>query len=86
MKEFRKEIDSKLTKEQLTRIKETDERRQEMIRQNRRNRDNDSLGNRDFRRGDRDIRPDRNRRPFPGERPPDYGSPPPPHDTTNPIR
>ncbi len=37
MKEFRKELDSNLTKEQIARLKEMDERRQEMIRQNRRN-------------------------------------------------
>jgi hypothetical protein len=37
MKEFRKELDSNLTREQLTRIKEMDDRRQQMIRQNRKN-------------------------------------------------
>jgi ElaB/YqjD/DUF883 family membrane-anchored ribosome-binding protein len=37
MKDFRKEIDSKLTKEQIARLKEMDEKRQEMIRQNRLN-------------------------------------------------
>ena len=35
MKEFRKELDLNLTKEQLARLKEMDERRQDMIRQNR---------------------------------------------------
>ncbi|MBG0861245.1 MAG: hypothetical protein IQL11_17240 [Bacteroidales bacterium] len=78
MKEFRKEIDSKLTKEQLARIKEMDERRQEMIRQGRRNRDNDSLNNRSFGRGNRDRRPDGQRRTYPGDHPPDPGVPPPP--------
>jgi hypothetical protein len=39
MKEFRKELDLNLTKDQLTRLKEMDDRRQEMIRQNRMNRD-----------------------------------------------
>jgi histidyl-tRNA synthetase len=42
IKEMRKELDSKLTKDQLARLKAMDERRQEMIRQNRRNR-NDSV-------------------------------------------
>ena len=43
MKDFRKEIDSNLTKEQLSRLKDLDERRQEMIRQNRKNHDSDTL-------------------------------------------
>jgi hypothetical protein len=34
IKEMHKELDSKLTKDQLTRLKDMDERRQEMIRQN----------------------------------------------------
>lgn len=58
IKEFRKEIDSKLTKEQLARLKEMDERRQEMIRQGRRD-GRDSSDNRDFRRFDRNGRDDR---------------------------
>jgi hypothetical protein len=49
MKELRKELDSKLTKEQLARLKEMDERRQEMIRQSRRIH-NDSSDYRDRRR------------------------------------
>jgi hypothetical protein len=49
MKEFRKELDSNLTKEQLVRLKEMDERRQEMIRQNREKRKNDSMNHRDSR-------------------------------------
>jgi hypothetical protein len=53
MKEFRKEIDSKLTKEQLARLKEMDERRQEMIRQVRKDR-GDSLNNGGMRPFDRD--------------------------------
>jgi hypothetical protein len=77
MKAFRKELDSKLTKEQLARLKEIDDRRQEMIRQNRRNHENDSLDNRNFRRD----RPEFDRRPFPGDRPPD-NRPAPPPDTT----
>ena len=43
MKEFRKELDLNLTKDQIARLKEMDERRQEMIRQNRKNHENDSL-------------------------------------------
>ncbi len=82
MKEFRKEIDSKLTKEQLARLKEMDERRQEMIRQGRRD-GRDSSDNRDFRRFDRNGRDDRqfhDNRPMPppgGPRPPEdsIGSP-----------
>jgi hypothetical protein len=42
IKEMRKELDSKLTKDQLGRLKVMDEQRQEMIRQNRKNR-NDSI-------------------------------------------
>src|SRR4030042_420711 len=54
MKEFRKEIDSRLTKEQLERMKEMEERRQEMIRQGRRDRrdSSDDRDGRDFRRFD----------------------------------
>jgi hypothetical protein len=64
MKEFRKELDMNLTKEQLARLKEMDERRQEMIRHNRNNFQNDSLN----------MRPDR--RHFPGGRPgPDFRPP-----------
>ncbi len=67
MKEFRKELDSKLTKEQLARLKEVDEQRQEMIKQFRRN-PNDSTGERNMRRRERDGRPFHNDRPMP---PPD---------------
>lgn len=42
MKELRKELDSKLTKEQLSRLKEMDDRRQEMIRDSRRNKNDSS--------------------------------------------
>ena len=49
MKEFRKDLDLNLTKEQLARLKEMDERRQEMIRQNRKNHENDTLSTRDGR-------------------------------------
>ena len=50
MNEFRKEVDLILTKDQIARLKEMDERRQEMIRQNRRNHENDTLGNHHERR------------------------------------
>ncbi|MGE5419990.1 MAG: hypothetical protein ACM3UT_07370 [Chloroflexota bacterium] len=57
MKAFRKELDSKLTKEQLARLKEMDEKRQEMIRQSRINRGKDSLNRRfDGHYGDRPYR------------------------------
>jgi hypothetical protein len=65
MKEFRKELDSNLSKEQLARLKEMDERREEMIRQNRKNRENDTLNNR------------MDRRHSPNGRPPSDGQPPP---------
>lgn len=71
MKEFRKELDLNLTKEQLERLKEMDDRRQEMIRQNRKNRQNDTLNSRD------------ERRHYPGRRLEHEGPPPfPDHDTT----
>ena len=50
MKEFRKEVDLNLTKDQIARLKEMDERRHEMIRQNRRNHENDTLNNHHERR------------------------------------
>jgi hypothetical protein len=56
MKEFRKEIDSYLTRDQIARLKEMDERRQQMIRHNRsdhRNDTTDSWGDRHHFRGDR---------------------------------
>jgi AraC-like DNA-binding protein len=43
MKAFRKEIDTNLSDEQRARLKEMDEKRQEMIRQNRMNHRNDSF-------------------------------------------
>lgn len=78
IKAMRKELDSNLTKEQLVRLKEMDERRQEMMRQERKRRDNDTTRYRN------------NGRPFPGgspERGHDPQGPPPPpypndHDTT----
>ena len=50
MKEFRKEVDSNLSKDQLTRLREMDDRRQGMIRQNMKNREGDSLNFRNERR------------------------------------
>jgi len=49
MRDFRKEIDLNLTKEQIARLKAMDERRQKMTRQNRKNRENDTLNYRDDR-------------------------------------
>jgi AraC-like DNA-binding protein len=72
MKEFRKELDLNLTKEQLARLKEMDERRQELIRQNRKNHENDTLDTRPGRR----YNPDR--RPSPDGPPPSF----PDHDST----
>jgi hypothetical protein len=46
LKDFRKELDSKLTKEQVARLKEMDEKREEMIRQYRKNWQNDSINRR----------------------------------------
>jgi hypothetical protein len=44
MKEFRKEIDTYLTRDQITRLREMDERRQQMIRHNREGHRNDTTG------------------------------------------
>lgn len=46
MQAFRKELDSKLTREQIARLKEMDEKRHEMIRQYRKNHQADSLNGR----------------------------------------
>lgn len=64
IRDMRKELDTKLTKEQLVRLKQMDERRQEMIRQNRRNH-NDSI-NPHNRPGDQQYHQFRNGRPMPG--------------------
>jgi hypothetical protein len=48
--EFRKEVDLILTKEQIARLKDMDERRQEMIRQNRRIHEKDTLNSHHERR------------------------------------
>jgi hypothetical protein len=50
MKDFRKELDQNLTKDQLARLKDLDDRRQEMVRHNRKNHDNDSTNYRENRR------------------------------------
>lgn len=64
---LRKELDSNLTKEQLARLKEMDERREEMIRQERSRHRNDTMNFRNIRR------PDSYRRRMPND-----GPPPPP--------
>lgn len=56
MKAFRKELDSKLTKDQIARLKEMDEKRQEMIRQFRMNRGNDTASRRFDRRHEGSFR------------------------------
>ncbi|OFY65285.1 MAG: hypothetical protein A2V64_05280 [Bacteroidetes bacterium RBG_13_43_22] len=79
MKAFRKELDSKLTKEQLSRLKEMDERRQEMIRQSMKNR-GDSTFHRRMRQGDQG--PSHQGRRYPGEMQGPPPPPPPPADST----
>lgn len=75
-KAMRKELDSKLTKEQLARIKEIDERREDMIRQSRRYRSDSSYYRRPGSQNNRDSM----NRPFHHSRPEEYPveSPPPP--------
>lgn len=80
MKAFRKELDSKLTKEQLLRIKEMDDRRQEMIRQNRRGK-GDSTFNRKMKPGSHGE--EHQGMPFHGEMQGPPPPPPPPPDTTS---
>ena len=72
MREFRKELDLNLTKEQISRLKTMDERRQKMIRQNRKSHENDTLNSRD------DRRRNPGRRPMPDGPPPAF----PDNDTT----
>lgn len=73
MKDFWKELEPSLTKEQLGRLKQMDQRRMEMIRQNRRN-PRDSASFRDDRRmpphDSASFRDDRRMPPPPGGRPP----------------
>ena len=67
MKDFRKELDLNLTKDQLARLKDMDDKRQKMIRENRKNHDSDSSRFRDGRPHFQDGR----RSSFPGmQRPP----------------
>ena len=56
-KAMRKELDSQLTKEQLARLKEMDQRRQEMMRQERERHKNDTGDFRNFRRRGQDRYP-----------------------------
>jgi len=65
MKEFRKEVDSTLTKDQIIRLKDMDERRQQMIRHNRNNREYDTLDSKQERRHSHDHGPDMDHRPIP---------------------
>ncbi len=71
IKAMRKELDSNLTKEQLARLKEMDERRQEMMRQERERRKNDTANFRNDRRRSPDGSPDHR---------PDFQGPPPFHE------
>jgi hypothetical protein len=57
MKEFRKELDLNLTKDQLARLKDMDDRRQKMIRESMKNYDNDTSHFRDGRPHFPDGRP-----------------------------
>jgi ADP-heptose:LPS heptosyltransferase len=50
MKDFRNELDLNLTKDQIARLKAMDERRQEMIKHNRKIRENDTIDSRGNRR------------------------------------
>jgi recombinational DNA repair protein RecT len=73
MKDFRKELDLNLTKDQIARLKEMDARREEMIRYNRKNHEDDTINMRDGRPHKPDGRPSPEGpppHPFPG------------HDTT----
>jgi hypothetical protein len=58
MNEFRKEIDSYLSKDQIARLREMDERRQEMIRNRWKSHDRDSTGFGNEPHRHRDGRPD----------------------------
>ncbi len=86
LKAMRKELDSKLTKEQITRLKEMDERRQEMIRQSRRHRNDSSYNRRpgpDSRQDSlqrKSFHHDMEQGPSPGPPPP---PPPPSQDTSD---
>jgi hypothetical protein len=69
-KAMRKELDSNLTKDQITRLKEMDERRQEMMRQERERRKNDTSNFRDNRPGPSHRGSDE--RDYQGPPPPSY--------------
>jgi hypothetical protein len=64
MKEFRKEIDSYLTKDQIARLKEMDERRRQMIQHNRSDRKNYSDSLRDERHHFHESRHSQEHDPF----------------------
>jgi hypothetical protein len=83
MKDFRKEIDELLTKEQRDKLKEMDERRQQMFKDSWRNRPDSSNGGSDRWR-DRDRGPGSDGRDYRGERPPFPNNRPPvaPPDST----
>jgi hypothetical protein len=70
MKAFRKELDSKLTKEQIARLKEMDERRQDMIRHNMKERRDSTFDGR--------MRPGGPEHSYPGRRQGERQGPPPP--------
>ena len=69
IKEMHKELDSKLTKDQLTRLKVMDDRRQKMIRQNWRGR-NDSVNQHNRPGGPQDHHFQNGRQMSPPDRPP----------------
>ena len=73
MSEFRKEIDQNLTKEQIARLKDMDDKRKEMIMENWKNHENDSAR---YRNG-RPFNPDGRPGPPGSQRPPF-----PPRDST----
>ena len=77
IKAMRKELDSNLTKEQLARLKEMDERRQEMMKLERERRENDTTRFRNERRRFNDR--SQYQRPGPQGPPPPF---PDNHDTT----
>lgn len=69
-KAMRKELDSNLTKEQIARLKQMDEKRQEMMRQERERRKNDTLNYRNNRPGS--MRHGEEGRDFQGPPPPPF--------------
>lgn len=73
MKAFRKEIDAKLTKEQIARLKEMDEKREKMIREFRKHR-NDSSSRKEMKQVDRDARQFYNEQKMPSSGRPFFSS------------